>query len=52
MGRTLRVVQEGGDAVTAGIKANQPGEFLSKWLLATPPIGPEMAGEGLGVPRL
>ena len=47
-----RVGGEVGDTVAAGDKANQQCEFLGKWPLVTFPIGPGVAGEGLGMPRL
>mgnify|MGYP001408378187 CR=1 FL=1 len=33
-------------------RANKPFKNLGEWPLATSPIGPGVAGEGLGVPSL
>ena len=40
------------DAGMVGNKADQPCETSGKWPLATSPIGPGVAGEGLGLPSL
>ena len=39
-------------AEVAGDKANQPRVTSGKWPRATFPIGPGVAGEGLGLPSL
>jgi hypothetical protein len=43
-------LREGRD--TAGDKAKQPCEISGWWQLTTSPTGPEVAGEGVGMPNL